>query len=590
MKASITAIFACLLFSFACFGQTTRRALFLGNSYTYFNNMPQMVATIADGLGDSLIFDMYAPGGYTLDDHGTDPVSEAKIMQGNWDYLALQEQSQIPAIPGYWSNELSGINSLFRTHNPCGRLMFYMTWGRKNGDANNCQAFPNMCTYIGMDTQIRKTYIEMAQVYGGELSPVGAAWRYVRQNHPNIDLYNPDESHPSQAGSYLAACCFYAAIFKKDPTLSIYNYVLTPAVASVLRQAAKQVVYDSLFYWDLAPTVPTADFTFTIDNGVNEVNFVSYSSEFTDAYLWDFGDGTTSTLEYPTKNYANNGTYTVTLTVTNCDIDTTYTDTMQATVTFCPFTPTIIPDSLWLCPGVADSLWTQAYSAYQWYDAYTGDPIPGATNQYIPCTGSNAYSVKATQNGCTELSQPVTVYTHNNMVIWNMVALSNFIGVDTACIGETVSLQLWFNKPPFPDDQYIDWELNGQPLTVHDDSLWITNSVSGVYKATVRHPYCSSLDKSEERTITFVPCPSGVNNTPEPPLVSVFPNPSNGLFTLECHEPVKATVYDMYGRTIAAGEYPKGPQTIDLRNQPPGVYLLSVVGGGVRYGVRLMRR
>ena len=123
-------------------GQITRRALFLGNSYTYTNNMPKIVADIAHNTGDSLVYDSYAPGAYTLDDHSADLTSQAKVTAGGWDYVVLQEQSQLPSFPVYFSNGLSGLCSLIQTANPCGRIMFYMTWGRKNGDAANCPAWP----------------------------------------------------------------------------------------------------------------------------------------------------------------------------------------------------------------------------------------------------------------------------------------------------------------------------------------------------------------------------------------------------------------------------------------------------------------
>src|SRR5688572_23871736 len=78
--------------------QTTRRVLFLGNSYTGFNNLPQLISDAALSAGDSLIFDSNTPGGYTLEAHSLDPVSLGKIATGGWDYVVLQGQSQEPII------------------------------------------------------------------------------------------------------------------------------------------------------------------------------------------------------------------------------------------------------------------------------------------------------------------------------------------------------------------------------------------------------------------------------------------------------------------------------------------------------------
>ncbi len=183
--------------------------------------MPQIIADMALTTGDTLIFNMYAPGSYTFDNHGSDTASGNRIKQGGWDYLILQEQSQLPSFPTYFSNELYGICSLFRSYNPCGRILFYMTWGRKNGDVANCPTWPPVCTYLGMDSLLHQRYTQMAVNNNAGLLPAGAAWRYTRQHHPGIELYNPDGSHPSAEGSYLVASCFYTTIFKKDPHWSI---------------------------------------------------------------------------------------------------------------------------------------------------------------------------------------------------------------------------------------------------------------------------------------------------------------------------------------------------------------------------------
>ena len=76
-----------------------KHVLFLGNSYTYVNNLPQMLADMALSTGDTLIFDSNLPGGYTLNGHSTNPTSQPKILQGGFDYVVLQEKSQLPAFP-----------------------------------------------------------------------------------------------------------------------------------------------------------------------------------------------------------------------------------------------------------------------------------------------------------------------------------------------------------------------------------------------------------------------------------------------------------------------------------------------------------
>lgn len=514
-------------------------------------------------------------------------------MQGNWDYLVLQEQSQLPAVPGYYSNELSDLCDLFRTHNPCGRLLFYMTWGRKNGDPANCSAFPTMCTYIGMDTNLRANYISMAQARLGDLSPVGAVWRYVRGQAPAIDLYQPDESHPSDAGSFLAACSFYTAIFHKDPSLSGYNSVLNAADAHTIRQAARLVAFDSLAHWQHAPTTLTAGFSYTVGTGINEVHFLNrtstvYTIPLADTYHWDFGDGAVSALRHPIHSYTGNGTYVVTLTSYNCDIDTVYQSTYRDTVSFCSYTPTVYPGNLTLCPGATDTLWTQVYDTYQWYDEQ-GSVLPGATNRYHVCTGGSRYQVKVSLNGCRETSVPVLVAAHSGVANqFTIVESGRLAGTDTVCNGSSLTVSLMFSKPPFPADSLIDWTYNGTPIAgYHNDTLIVT--VAGTYRVTLHHAFCPGLDRTVTKTYTFVDCPLGAGMPPTEPAVTVYPNTGNGLFHLECRKPVRICLYDVYGRAVLIQQFDTGNHLVDLRDQPAGMYLLGFFEDHTRAYIRLVR-
>lgn len=81
------------------FAQQTRAALFLGNSYTYVNDLPKMIADVALTTGDTLIYDSNTPGGYTLQQHSTNATTLAMISTGAWDFVVLQEQSQLPSFP-----------------------------------------------------------------------------------------------------------------------------------------------------------------------------------------------------------------------------------------------------------------------------------------------------------------------------------------------------------------------------------------------------------------------------------------------------------------------------------------------------------
>ena len=180
-----------LIFCYTLVAQSSR-VLFLGNSYTYVNNLPQLVQQCCQSVGDDVIVNMSTSGGLTFQQHCT--FSLGFIMSGDYDIVVLQEQSQLPSFPESQFMQDSypyaqQLCDLIHQYNPDAKIYFYMTWGRKNGDAQNCQNFPPLCTYEGMDSLLYDRYMVMAADNQACVSPVGAVWHYIRDNYPDMELY-----------------------------------------------------------------------------------------------------------------------------------------------------------------------------------------------------------------------------------------------------------------------------------------------------------------------------------------------------------------------------------------------------------------
>lgn len=311
-------LFLLLLIAQSVAAQQTKRVLFLGNSYTYYNSYA--VATIMQEFalqhGDTVIYSANAPGGYTLQGHSTNATSLSLIRQGNWDYVVLQEQSQKPSFPpAQVATEVypyaAALNDTIEKYNPCAETVFFMTWGRKNGDAMNCSGYPILCTYYGMQLRLRESYLEMTQDNNGICAPVGAAWQLMRSTYPGVDLYIADESHPSYAGSYLAASVFYATLFRRSPEGMTFYGTLADTVAQQLQWAAAQATLDSINLWHITDYDVVADFSSNVANG--NADF-SNNSSFATQFWWDFGDGSPSSSDAnPSHVYAAEGVYPVVL-------------------------------------------------------------------------------------------------------------------------------------------------------------------------------------------------------------------------------------------------------------------------------------
>ena len=230
-----------------------KRVLFIGNSYTEVNNLPQLVQRAAESAGDMLEYQSNTPGGCTFAQHCTNRSMDL-IQQGGWDVVVLQEQSQLPSFPqSQVENEVFPyaqqlVNAVY-DNNPDGEAMFYMTWGRKNGDQQNAPYDPVLGSYEGMDSMLYERYMYMARQYDASVCPVGRVWRYLRANSPEIELYQPDESHPSLAGSYAAACAFYTLIFHRSPQFITYRPEIDEREAVAIREAVQHVVFDTLSFW-----------------------------------------------------------------------------------------------------------------------------------------------------------------------------------------------------------------------------------------------------------------------------------------------------------------------------------------------------
>lgn len=226
-------------------------ALFLGNSYTSYNNLPALVAELACSAGYVLEVSSVTPGGYTFGSHLTNMASLDAIASQPWDVVILQNQSQLPGFNPAQVETQSLPNALaladlIYANDPQSLVLYYQTWGRISGDTQNCDSYPPLCTFEGHTQTLADGYAMYAEATGGSIAPVGFAWLdAVQDTAATFDtstLWAGDGSHPSLHGSYLTAAVFFASLYDESPEGLTFPEGVPEADAEFLQMIAADAV------------------------------------------------------------------------------------------------------------------------------------------------------------------------------------------------------------------------------------------------------------------------------------------------------------------------------------------------------------
>jgi hypothetical protein len=174
--------------------------LFIGNSFTTRNNVPQLVAALAASAHPphTLASSTIHAGGASLRRHWNAGLAQRTLAAQRWDHVVLQEQSTLPL------KSRTRYHENVRLFAPAiaaqgARALLYLTWSRSHvADAQH---------------ELTDAVESIAREIDARVVPVGVAWHALRTGHPDIALYDADGSHPTPTGSYLAACVFAACLF-----------------------------------------------------------------------------------------------------------------------------------------------------------------------------------------------------------------------------------------------------------------------------------------------------------------------------------------------------------------------------------------
>jgi hypothetical protein len=183
-------------------GSAPLKVLFIGNSFTARNNLPGLIAELAAARGKIVEHRLISAGGASLRTHWNAGAALEAIQSDRYVYVVLQEQSTLPVKNARRMHE--NVRLFDEAIKAAGaKTALYMTWARQRAPESQ-QAIAEAYTLIGREL-------------GATVIPVGAVWQTFLRKHDQPVLYDRDQSHPTVAGSYLAACVFLAVLFLENP-------------------------------------------------------------------------------------------------------------------------------------------------------------------------------------------------------------------------------------------------------------------------------------------------------------------------------------------------------------------------------------
>lgn len=227
-------------------GKPPLAVLFIGNSYTAANDLPSVLSALAaDAGGRAIEVARHTPGGCTFERHVLENEAIDKIKSRDWDVVVLQEQSFRPVVDrGLMHEYARKLDAEVKKQSA--RTVFYLTWARQHipemqegaGEAALLEDYARRLYALMKSDKGRKpqafdawfaerkasiggglneAYLGIADELEAGVAPVGIAWqRALAADHPAV-LHRADRSHPTPAGTYLAACVFYATLLEKSP-------------------------------------------------------------------------------------------------------------------------------------------------------------------------------------------------------------------------------------------------------------------------------------------------------------------------------------------------------------------------------------
>jgi Secretion system C-terminal sorting domain len=265
--------------------------LFIGNSYSNFNNLPDLFSNLALLSEKNVHIGYYTPSGVSLYEHSKSENTEEKIRERRWDYIILIGGGGNIAYPNFYSDSpvhsaLANLTIKINSNCLATRIIYCLPWAFEFG--MTWLGWPD--DYEDMQIIIYDKTIEYSNAFGFTAAPVGWAWYNIlrKKNYPLHYLHSSDESHPSLEGSYLMACVIYSTIFIESTNEIPFYSDLTVSECDFFKTEASNTVLENTDLWNISPYTDTTEAGTTNNNltTIKDIKNISTSEET--AYIQNY--------------------------------------------------------------------------------------------------------------------------------------------------------------------------------------------------------------------------------------------------------------------------------------------------------------
>lgn len=236
------------------------KILFIGNSLTYYNDMPALLMKLGQAAGKDIYTFKATVGSSTMCQQISSTTEIGKLVdaafQKSWTHVVIQPSRRITDKENTVKTaELAAAKVLDERIKAAGaETVIYATWGNNTGEytaykmnadgINATTANKYSISRADHTAYMKSVSEEFATALVAPMVDCASIFEFMATKYPDINMYHTDERHPSLYGSYAVACAFYAHFYNESPVdaAALYHNGIPADIANLLALAANHIV------------------------------------------------------------------------------------------------------------------------------------------------------------------------------------------------------------------------------------------------------------------------------------------------------------------------------------------------------------